>query len=166
MSFIGIICENKNEKLIKEIFNNIKNRKIIIFNEDNIENFKNITFETIAIISSDTKILDKNEILKNIISKAKYLIVNADIYGYLKIVNNMNLNILTYGFNSKSTITASSVDDENILICIQRNIFNINNIMIEPQEIKISKKNNKLNTALTMGVTAILLLYGIDIKTM
>ena len=79
----------------------------------------------------------------------------------LDIVNNMKLNIITFGFNSKSTITASSVE-EGFLICLQRKIIDINNKVLEPQEIEVKILNEKLsnNSHNLMGISSILIIYG------
>lgn len=162
MPFIGVICENKNESYIKQVLSKqLKNEKIIIFNQENIENLKNIKFETVIIFSNNYKILSKKEALKKIIKKANYLIINADEEINLDLLENMNLNVITYGFNSKSTITASSVNEDNILLCIQRNMQDLTKKEIEPQEISIKKTNLKTATDTIMGVATILLLYGI-----
>ena len=73
----------------------------------------------------------------------------------------MKLNVITIGFNSKSTITASSVE-ENLLICLQRKIENINREVLEPQEIIVKIENKKLSTTHhnLMGIAGILLIYG------
>lgn len=163
MSFIGIVCENKNENYIKQILNKrLQNKTIIFFSEESIENLKNIKFETIIIMTNNQKILSKKDILKNIISKAEYLIINADEEINLGLLENISLNIITYGFNSKSTITASSVKEEGILLCIQRAIKDFNEIKIEPQEIYIKKSVPKLVTSIILGIATILLLYGIQ----
>lgn len=163
MSFIGVICKTKNESYIEEILaNKLKENSIIIFTKENIENLKNITFETVLILSNNEQVLSKKEIVKNIIKKAKYLVINSDEKINLNLLENMDLNVITFGFNSKSTITASSVKDENILLCIQRNVLSINRNIIEPQEISIRKVEQKLPTNIIMGVATILLLYGKD----
>lgn len=163
MSFIGVICKTKNESYIEEILaNKLKENSIIIFTKKNIENLKNITFETVLILSNNEQVLSKKEIVKNIIKKAKYLVINSDEEINLNLLENMDLNVITFGFNSKSTITASSVKDENILLCIQRNVLSINRNIIEPQEISIRKVEQKLPTNIIMGVATILLLYGKD----
>ena len=72
----------------------------------------------------------------------------------------MNLNVITFGFNSKSTITASSVTDESILLCVQRNVVLINGNQMEPQEISIRKVEEKLPTNIMLGIATLLLLYG------
>ena len=162
MSFIGIVCDKKSanhvEKKLKKI---LKNNTIVIFNEENIENFKNIKFETIAILKNNTKIISKKEILKSIISKANYLIINEDEEINLELLQHLDANIITYGFNSKSTITASSVNEDELFICLQRTILDINGEVLEPQEISVLRENLKINTDIIMGIETILLLYNV-----
>lgn len=163
MSFIGVICENKNENYIKQILSkNLKQETVIVFNSENIENMKNITFETIVITSKDSKILYKKQIIENILSKAKYLIVNADEEINLDIYKYPKLNIFTYGFNSKSIITASSVKEDSVMLCIQNTIKDIQGNLIEPQEINIQKLSEKTTTYILMGLATLLLVYGIN----
>jgi UDP-N-acetylmuramyl pentapeptide synthase len=64
-----------------------------------------------------------------------FLIVNADskaIYPLLS--HNRSARLITYGFNSKSCITASSVTDGNMQICIQRRFTGTDGHTREPQE--------------------------------
>jgi len=98
-----------------------------------------------------------NELFRN----CKYLSLNADMNSSLEIVNNMKLNIITFGFNTKSTITASSVEN-NFLICLQRKIIDVNKKVIEPQEIEVKISNKKLSNSShnLMGIASILLIYG------
>ncbi len=159
MAFVGIVCDSKNEHYIRKILEKeLKNKNIIVFTEENVENLKNIKFETIAILSNNYKILSKKAIVQNIISKVNYLILNADELINLNFLENMKLNVITYGFSSKSTITASSVKEDGILLCVQRNIYDVNKNEIEPQEISI-KIQSKMDTNIIMGVATILLIY-------
>lgn len=161
MSFIGIICHSKQEKYIKQILTtNLPNENIIILKEDNIENFKNIMFETIAIFSSKETIFKKNEMIANIIKKAKYLIMNSDEKILLDEIKMISGNIITYGFNTKSTITTSSVNEESILVCIQRTIKNRLEEVIESQEIEVKNATYRVNTSIIMGIFSILLVCG------
>lgn len=163
MSFIGVICKTKNENYIKQILSKkLKGRTVLIFTKENIENLKNITFETILILSNNEEVLCKREIVKNFIKKASYLVINSDEEINLDLLENIDLSIITVGFNSKSSITVSSVRDEGILLCVQRNMKLITGNKIEPQEISIRKVEQKLPTNIMMGIATILLLYGIN----
>ena len=135
MFFIGIVSEEKNEKHIKDILKQkIENENVVFINEKNIENIKNIKFKIIVL----NKGID-NKNIKNILLNAEYLILNSDINVKIDLIENLDLKVITYGFNSKSTVTASSVTEEEMLICVQRNIINIKGKKIEPQEINIEK---------------------------
>ncbi len=165
MAFIGIIADSKYEIGLKRILDNRLNRvnkehTIIAINDKSIENIKNIRFETILVI--DLKHVKSSEdILNELFKNSKYLVVNADIEEDLQIINNMKLNIITFGFNSKSTITTSSVEN-NFLICLQRKIIDINKKILEPQEIEVKVIDKKLSncTHNLMGIASILLIYG------
>ncbi len=162
MTFLGIISDGKNETYINKILTNkLKNVNIININEKNIENIKNVRFETILICGENRKILNKLDILKSIISNVKYLVINVDIESNMVVLDNLELNVITFGFNSKSTITASSVNEDNILICVQRTIKNIKDYQIEPQEISIKQNNENINIYTLMGIVSILIIYGL-----
>ena len=85
--------------------------------------------------------------MNEIISKAKFLILNGDIE--IKVLKEIKvekpIKVITFGFNTKATITISSVKEEKIIVCLQRDIEKIDGEIIETQEkeIRISKENNK-----------------------
>lgn len=174
MPFIGIISDEENENFICQKIQhelNLSDSSVLYIKEKSIENIRNIKFETILLAREFKKV----DILKTMLKDTKYLIVNSDIETNLNILDNLELTVITYGFNSKSTITASSVTDDDFLICIQRNLFDVNGKEIETQEINVSKakmdiKDNeqwqKFNsetikdTSSVMAIMSILLLYG------
>lgn len=134
MFFVGVITSPKNENFVKnELSKIIPNNNIIFINDRNIMNIKNIKFEVIVI---DDEINNEKE-LRKIISDAKIIILNSDIKMNFEILSNLKLTIITYGFNSKSTFTVSSIQENHIIICLQRNICNNKGIEIEPQEYNI-----------------------------
>lgn len=152
MPFIGVITNQKNEHYVKENLKGIfKDDNIIFINEKNILNIKNIVFETILV---DKQI--KNDVqLNKIIVKSKYLILNND----LQFSNKENA--ITYGFNNKSTFTVSSIDEKNIIICLQTCILNIDNKEIEPQEFKMNNDENVDKYAI-IGTEIVKVLYDIN----
>ena len=154
MFFIGVITNQKNEIYVREKLKKIIPIENIIFiTEKNIFNIKNIKFETIII---DSKLNNINE-LRRIISNAKYIILNADIQMDFDIINDLQLNIITYGFNNKSTFTVSSIEENDIIICLQRIILNKKNIKIEPQEYQLkNKKNTDKYTIIATSIIEIL----------
>ena len=139
MFFIGIITNQKNEIYIRKKLSKILPEANIMFiRENNISNMKNVQFETIVI---DANVKNKVE-LRKIVSNAKNIILNTDINMDTNIINDLNLTIITYGFNNKATFTVSSMEEPNIIICLQRIIFNKKGIKIEPQEYKIEIDEN------------------------
>lgn len=159
MTFIGIVSEKSDSEVERAIAKHIFTKsKILNINEDNIDNIKNIKFETVLILESKTMV-SKLENLKNILRNTQYLIINSDIESNLLLLDKLSLNVITFGFNNKSTITASSVNEENVLICVQRNIMDKNNNIIEPQEVKINL--NKVNNIYKiMGIVGVILVYN------
>ena len=71
----------------------------------------------------------------------------------------MRTNIISYGYSSQSDITVSSVEDDQILICIQHTITSIYNRKIEPQEIKVNVKPD-INVYNIMIIIALTSLYA------
>lgn len=159
MSFIGIITDKKNENDLANCLHNSFSKKnikenVIIINNKNINNIKNIKFDSLLI---NKKLTGRPDVVKKLLSNSKNLIVNSDIDTGLDMINKTNSNIITYGFNPKSTITASSLEDDDALICIQRNIKNTSNNIVEQQEIKVAKVNN--NPYIIMAVETLTLLH-------
>ena len=139
MFFVGIITNQKNETYIKnELVRIMPLENIIFINDKNISNIKNIKFETIII---DSKINNKNE-LRKIISNTKYIILNSDIELDVNALNNLNLIVITYGFNNKSTFSVSSIGENSMIICLQRIIFGKNGKKHEPQEYEVKVQEN------------------------
>lgn len=128
MYCIGVI--SKDIELINEL---IKNNKVIIITKDNINKYNN---ENIDILIIEDKLI-KNKDLEVLCNNSKYIIIQDSVNLNIKFKN--AINVITFGFNHKSTVTISSIDDEKAVICIQRNIKTIENKLIEPQEMIIRK---------------------------
>lgn len=138
MIFIGIVTDIKSENYIKKIQNNnsvLKKYHIIFIRENSIDNIKNIKFDTIIV---NREFEDKDS-LNKLIAKSEYVIVNEDIGTIIDLLKDIKSNIITYGFNSKSTITMSSVTDDSIQVSVQRNIISKKS-EVEQQEISLNKE--------------------------
>ena len=87
----------------------------------------------------------------------KYIILNSALELDTNILNDLNLVVITYGFHNKSTFTVSSIEENDIIICLQRIIFNKKGNEIEPQEyeLKIDKDIDKY-TAIAIEIIKIL----------
>lgn len=156
MSFIGIITNSKNEEYVNSILSKIfPSHNIIYITEKNITNVRNIKFETVLL---DRKIKQTQE-LKQIISKVNNLILNTDLELHLEILKELDLTVVTYGFNQKATLTPSSVTENSLIICLQRIIKDKDGNKYEPQEIEL-KISGEIEPNCVLGVFAITLIYG------
>ena len=155
MSFIGIITNVKNETYMSRVLANIFEKEQIIFITDkNIGNMRNIRFETIVIDVG----LEHIEDLKVILSNTKYVILNGDIELKEAVLKNLNLVVISYGFQSKTTFTVSSVSERNIIICLQRIIKSVTGKKYEPQEFEVENQQN-IDIHVIICLKIILLIY-------
>lgn len=148
MSFIGMFAKQKEvEQIKKEIEKETKELKIEIIpiNLKSIENIKNIKFDIVIMIDDLEKLKGKEKYIKEILNNSKYLILNSDINSDINILKKVTAKTITYGLNQKATITASSIGEEEIIICIQRAFKDINDKIIEQKEVrrKLEKNNIK-----------------------
>jgi len=168
MPFIGVIAKQSDSNFIKnEVLKNSEKNKFEFINisKKNIENIKNIRFETLVIDNDLADFLKTSKYLEELIKNAKYLIINSDIVKNAEVLVNSETNIITYGLNQKATITPSSIKSENILICIQQVFKDVKGNIIEQQELKIEiAKNNSKKICNSMAVFAILTIYGEKLK--
>lgn len=172
MTFVGVVTDGKDEEfIINNIESNLRDKsvKVISINNNSIDNIKNVKFETILIddvLTNDKRkesinSKEKREILKEIIKNSKNIILNSDIVENLEMVKNLNLSVITYGFNSKATVTMSSLDDDNMLVCLQRNIRDIDGAIIEQQElyVNLQDKAGRINNTKRLGMLTTKLFY-------
>ena len=158
MAIIGIITQNDNINEIEEKIKkyDINEGNIVIINEANAENIKNVKFD-IAVIYEQIK---PSKIIKTVVNNAKYLIMNTDFKENLQLLDSKNeAYVITFGFNSKSTITIISNENDDIIFEIQREIENIKGEKIEEGEVKFEKKFGKkhIYEEISMKILTILL---------
>lgn len=156
MPLVGIIAKKRDFQAIKEELQNY-NIEFIHINKDSIKNIKNIIFEEIIFLEDINLNCDEYEFMNKIVLKTKYVIVNADIeiniLKYIKI--DCPIKVITFGFNSKATITISSVKDDKIIVCLQREIEKTNKGIIESQEKEINiidNNNRKIHNKLVIFI--------------
>lgn len=144
MLLVGIVAKKKDVEAIKKEIKG-ENIEIIEITKESIKNIKNIKFEEIIFMENINFEEEEYKYMNEIISKIQYLILNGDIE--IDILNKIDvqkpIKLITFGFNSKSTITISSVTDEKIIVCLQRDIEKPNGEIIECQEKQIKNTNNK-----------------------
>ena len=161
MAFIGVVTEPRMELQIrqnlKRKFEKINEKKtIILVNKNSVKNLFNIKFDFLII---DKNIFNNNDDLVKIILNSNRIIVNADYDENLEPIKNLKLNVITYGMNSKATLTLSSVSDRGVLLSLQRAIKNYKKELIEPQEIKITGKNLSKNLYKEMILAIFLIIF-------
>lgn len=157
MFFIGVITNQNSENNIKNIVGDKFNGNEIIFlNNENLKNFRNVQFDSIIV---NENINDEN-ILENILKKSKYILWNSDIHCKYDSIQNVCSNVITYGYNSKATVTISSATDDCYMIFVQNNLCG-NNKLISMQEIKFEKNKKNINAYDGMIITIIKLIYDI-----
>lgn len=155
MSFIGILTEHKNEIYLKKELEKRKWEDVYFLSENSIDNMRNITFETFVL---GKEIEENQEMIRSMAQKAKYFVLNSDIKENLPLLDNLDLTLITYGYNQKATITASSVEENKMMLCLQRSIKNVYQEEIEPQEIEIQMEQEASDDAV-MELASLNLLY-------
>ncbi|MCL1864088.1 MAG: hypothetical protein FWF78_11035 [Defluviitaleaceae bacterium] len=83
-----------------------------------------------------------------------FLIVNADdktIFGMLEKTPTCS-HLITYGFNNRACITASSVTRDGVQVCIQRGFRGLDGIEREPQEFSATTRGE--NSMSVLGAAA------------
>ena len=144
MAKVGILGENSNE--MAAIFSQIcrGNKRNALVGYHKISENNPIPIVTIDIGYEYSKpITPLVFILQETTNYAQEAIKLLDTNGYL-IVNadesvpspTSRCGIITYGFNAKASVTASSVADGALQVCIQRGFKSLNGSPCEPQEFK------------------------------
>jgi len=142
MPLIGIVAKKREIQAIKKEISEM-NIEIIQITKESIKNIKNIKFDEIIFLQNINFEEDEYKYMNEIVSKAKYLIINGDIeIDALKKIEKP-IKLITFGFNSKATITISSVNDEKIIVCIQRDIKKLDGKLLEIQEKEIKSTECK-----------------------
>lgn len=142
MAVIGIITKSNNINEIEKTLEKygIHEKNIVIITKHTIENIKNVKFDIIIIFDQ----IEDGDILKKVLDSSKYLIINTDFKENVKLLNMAeDQYVITFGFNSRATITIISNENDEIILDLQREIENLNKEKIESQEIKLENNFNK-----------------------
>ena len=158
MPFIEIITSSESEVQLSNFITKflVNNCETMYIKESNINNIKNIRLDTIVI---NEKVNNWN-ILQKIVNNSKNVVYNLDMNESLDKEIFEFGNVISYGYNSKSDITISSIEDDQILICLQNTIKNPQNLKIEPQEIKVNVDRESVDIYDVMIVIALAILYA------
>lgn len=156
MYFIGIITDKNSENNIKSrLKNNVKSSEIVFLNTGNLDNFKNVKFDSIVINTN----VDNPQSLNRIIENSKHILYNIDVYKYDKINDYSSNKLITYGYSSNASVTISSATEESFLIYIQTNIEGYNKT-IGMQEVRFDRAERNINAYDGMITTAIDIMYN------
>lgn len=118
-------------------------------NIDNVNNCKyciiDIGEETNNLQTVFDVIIFKNEFFSNfnisdLIKKETIAIINSEDLKAKEFLKNNSINCITCGLCERDTVTASSISDDCVTVCIQRKINSLKNKIIETQEYNISGK--------------------------
>lgn len=142
MAVIGIITKSNNiieiEKTLEKY--GVYEKNIVIITKHTIENIKNVKFDIIIIFEK----IEDDDILKKVLDSSKYLIINTDFKENIELLNMAeDQYVITFGFNSRATITIISNENDEIILDLQREIENLEKKKIESQEIKLENNFNK-----------------------
>ena len=137
MPFIEIITDSKSQTQLNKVITKkmVNDCDILFIKDKNIENTKNIKLETLVLNRS----VENDELMSKIMKNSKNLILNLDLNENLQYEDSCN--VISYGYSSKSDITVSSVEEDELLICVQHTIKSMFDKVIEPQEIKVNDSN-------------------------
>ena len=168
MHFIGIFSNHSEYEMIKQNIIKIVNRKDLEFihiSSKNIENMKNIIFETIVLCNQEKMDHVQKTILNKICSNCMFIIVNADVFCNTEIISNKKTNCISYGLNQKSTITISSIQEDKAILSIQRDIKNLQQKTIEMGEISIDLEQYKRkNIENLLAIFTVYFIYSQEIN--
>ena len=89
-----------------------------------------------------------------------YLVVNADDKAIFPYLTAQPARLITYGFNNKACITASSITDEAMHICIQRAFTGLDGTMCDPQEFAAPGCNMSVSPETALGAAAVWAICG------
>ena len=94
------------------------------------------------------------------------IVMNADEKHYAGLKLTKPMRLITYGYNPKSTITASSIvvlDNISVQCCIQRQFATLSGAVLEPQEFLVRTNYMELNEGDILASVAVALLCGVKI---
>ena len=89
-------------------------------------------------------------------------VVNPNHKNVLASLPKKGAELITCGFNGKDCVTASSVTENEMQICIQRNIPTLGGRVLEPQEFSVGLDTGKISPELALAVVTALLSAGAE----
>lgn len=125
--------------------------------------FDNLRFDVMIYVDKGSKIFPS-------LNENGIAIVNIDDHELIQFLQGMKYYTVTYGFNSKASITTSSTGDivnkDNFMCCLQRSISARNGKIIEPQEYRINMETNGLNEYNLLAAATFAIINGVDLNAL
>lgn len=165
-NYISELEKNNTEILLLKIL--ISDVKKEVFN---YLKFDIMIYTDIADDLREIKIEDYKELMGRVfelLDEKGIAIVNVDDNELIQFLQGMRYYIFTYGFNSKASMTTSSIGDtvfkENFICCLQRSISTKNGLIVEPQEYRVRMSFNELNAYHVLAAAAFAVVNGVDLN--
>ena len=126
--------------------------------------------------ADDSAIRDNNEYSRKFgqifshMSEKGMAIVNVDDSELIRLLQGMKYRFITYGFNTKASVTTSSIGDsvykDGFICCLQRPISARNGKVIEPQEYKLHLEGGELDSHNLLAAASFAIVNGIDLNNL
>ncbi len=95
-------------------------------------------------------------------------IVNVDDSELIRLLRGMRHKFITYGFNTKASVTTSSIGDtvfkDGFICCLQRSVSTRSGALIEPQEYKINLDAGEFDSHNVLAAASFAIVNGIDLN--
>ncbi|NJD02360.1 MAG: glutamate ligase [Ruminiclostridium sp.] len=105
-----------------------------------------------------------------LLAKKGTAIVNVDDSELIKMFQGMKHNVVTYGFNTKASVTTSSIGDilfkDGFICCQQEPISARNGTLMEPQEYKLKLDAGELDIHEVLAAASFAIVNGVDLNNM
>ena len=95
------------------------------------------------------------------------IIMNSDEKNFAGLRLSKPVRLITYGYNPKSTVTASSIimhDNISIQCCIQRQFNTLTGTVLEPQEFMVCTNHMELTAGDILAAVSVAMLCGASIE--
>lgn len=136
------------------------------------EVFSGFNFDVIIFVNKADEITEddngnKNELIEKLFlltDDKGTVILNADDHERISLLQGKRYSVLTYGFNSKASVTASSIGEgiyrESFICCLQRTLLTKDGNVVEPQEFEIDVNLNSVDPYSVMAAAAFAVFSG------
>jgi len=96
----------------------------------------------------------------------RFFIINPDQKDILACATNSQSLLITYGFNNKVCVTASSVMENEIQICVQRELPTLSGGLVEQQEFGIEADTEKHSSEILLAAISAALVADVQVMVL